>query len=92
MYYSLILISYSFHFALDLKINLSFVFSVLLFCFNTHSFFEQGFTLFEESVPDSKQEVRALQSIVATLTNVEHLNKIIEGRWCIKPCHIAQNY
>lgn len=29
--------------------------------------FEQAFTLFEESIPDSKQEVRALHSIVGTL-------------------------
>jgi vacuolar protein sorting-associated protein 35 len=33
----------------------------------SYEFFEQAFTIFEESIPDSKQEVRALQSIVATL-------------------------
>jgi len=33
----------------------------------SYEFFEQAFTLFEESIPDSKQEVRALQSIVASL-------------------------
>lgn len=33
----------------------------------SYEFFEQAFTLFEESIPDSKQEVRALQSIVAIL-------------------------
>ena len=33
----------------------------------SYEFFEQAFTLFEESIPDSKQEVRALQSIVGTL-------------------------
>ena len=33
----------------------------------SYEFFEQAFTLFEESIPDSKQEVRALQSIVGIL-------------------------
>jgi vacuolar protein sorting-associated protein 35 len=33
----------------------------------SYEFFEQAFTLFEESIPESKQEVRALQSIVSTL-------------------------
>ena len=33
----------------------------------SYEFFEQAFTLFEESIPDSKQEVRALQRIVAVL-------------------------
>jgi vacuolar protein sorting-associated protein 35 len=33
----------------------------------SYEFFEQAFTLFEESIPDSKQEVNALKSIVATL-------------------------
>jgi len=33
----------------------------------SYEFFEQAFTLFEESIPDSKQEVRALQNIVTTL-------------------------
>jgi hypothetical protein len=32
-----------------------------------YEFFEQAFTLYEESIPDSRQEVRALQSIMGTL-------------------------
>ena len=32
-----------------------------------YEFFEQAFVLYEESIPDSRQEVRALQSIMGTL-------------------------
>ncbi|KAL4440093.1 hypothetical protein ABPG75_003094 [Micractinium tetrahymenae] len=32
-----------------------------------YEFFEQAFILYEESIPDSRQEVRALQSIMGTL-------------------------
>lgn len=32
-----------------------------------YEFFEQAFVLYEESIPDSRQEVRALQSIIGTL-------------------------
>ena len=32
-----------------------------------YEFFEQAFVLCEESIPDSRQEVRALQSIMGTL-------------------------
>ncbi|KAL4854485.1 Vacuolar protein sorting-associated protein 35B [Chlorella vulgaris] len=33
-----------------------------------YEFFEQAFVLYEESIPDSRQEVRALQSIIGTLS------------------------
>ncbi|KAI7841140.1 hypothetical protein COHA_005110 [Chlorella ohadii] len=53
-----------------------------------YEFFEQAFVLYEESIPDSRQEVRALQSIMGTLNRCYAIAP--EERAAL--CHKAASY